>query len=204
MKKIVAIYVLMLLTFLNANGQQSNRFTTLDRYFAGIPLQSSFEKWFDYVASHPYLGIDSTTKKGNYSSFKPGIESYFPFPDSLKVKILFQKTLFFDTISRQFIDSFKSVQIEGIFGNGKSAKKEAAKFFKGLSRELMKYYRHESRNNYTTFFSYNRFNSKNLPVCTIYSGYSEEFKFYYVRLTYYDKKWQVIKVNLPSANTLRH
>jgi hypothetical protein len=188
----------------SSSAQQSSRFATLDRYFAGIPLQSSFENWYDYVSSHPYLGIDSSSRRGNFSSFKPGIESYFPFPDSMGVKILFHKVIYMNASTRQFIDSFKQVSIEANFGSDKFARRESVKFYRGLRKELMKNYRYEYRDYYNQASWFYRGKSKSFPYCSIYYGYSDRFKFYYVTLSYNDQKSQPIKSYPPPDNTLRH
>lgn len=204
MKKIVAIPLLMLLFFLNANSQRLNKFATLDRYFAGMPLQAGFDQWFNYFSSNPHLGIDSTNRWGNHSSFKPGIESYFPFPDSMKVKITFQKILYADAKTRQIIDSIKTVVVEGSFGANKSSKQEARKFYKGLRRELMRYYHYEYHDYYEPASWFYRGKNKNFPYCSLHLGYSEDKKSYYVLLAYNDQKSQLIKSYPPPDNTLRH
>jgi hypothetical protein len=200
-----AISLLLLFSFsISVWSQQSSRFATLDRYFAGIPLQSSFESWYDYVSSHPYLGIDSSSRRGNFSSFKPGIESYFPFPDSMGVKILFHKVIYMNAATRQFIDSFKQVSIEANFGSDKFARRESVKFYRGLRKELMRNYRYEYRDYYNQASWFYRGKNKNFPYCSINYGYSERFKFYYVALSYNDQKSQPIKSYPPPDNTLRH
>lgn len=204
MKKIQVLFLFVLLVGLNANSQGNNKFSTLDRYFAGIPLQSTFEQWYDYVAGHPHLGIDSSNRRGNHSSFKPGMENYFPFPDSMKVKITFQKVIFADAKTRQFIDSFKTVEIQGLFGTGKPAKKESNKFFKGLRRELMRDYRYEYRDYYEPASWFYRGKSSSFPNCSLHYGYSNRLKSYYVLLSYNDEKSQIIKSYPPPDNTLRH
>jgi hypothetical protein len=204
MKNIPVIFFLLLLPGLNANSQHNNKYATLDRFFAGIPLQSGFGQWFEYVASHPYLGIDSTTRRGNHSSFKPGIKSYFPFPDSLNVQLVFQKLIFADANTGLFVDSLKTIEIEGLFGNGKPAKKESIKFFRGLRRELMSDYRYEYRDYYEPASWFYRGKSRNFPYCSLHYGYSDRLKSYYVLLSYNDDKSQIIKSYPPPDNTLRH
>ena len=203
MKKIVFV-LLLLPVCMGAPAQQENKFATLDRYFAGIPLQSSFENWFYYISSRPWLGIDSTTRKGNYSSFKPGIKSYFPFPDSMTVKILFQKVIYISATTRQFIDSFKTIIIEGNFGSDKFARRESVRFYRGLRKQLMKNYRYEYRDYYNQASWFYRGKTNNFPYCSLYFGYSEKARFYYVTLSYNDQKSQPIKSYPPPDNTLRH
>jgi hypothetical protein len=202
--KKISSFLFLFSFFISVSAQQSNKFATLDRYFAGIPLQSGFESWYYYVSSHPYLGIDSSSRRGNYSSFKPGIESYFPFPDSMAVKILFHKVIYMNASTHQFIDSFKSVSIEANFGPDKFARRESVKFYKGLRKELMRNYRYEYRDYYNQASWFYRGKNKNFPYCSIFFGYSEERKFYYVLLSYNDQKSQPIKSYPPPDNTLRH
>jgi hypothetical protein len=204
MKKISVIFLFGLLLGLTAKSQRNNKFASLDRYFAGIPLQSTFDQWYDYVAGNPHLGIDSSNRRGNHSSFKPGIESYFPFPDSLKVKIVFQKIIFADARTRQFVDSFKTIAIEGLFGAGKPARKESNKFFKGLRRELMRDYRYEYRDYYEPASWFYQGKSSNFPNCSLHHGYSNRLKSYFVLLAYSDEKSQLIKSYPPPDNTLRN
>jgi hypothetical protein len=202
MKKAIIICIAVLLTALNTSSQQTNKFANLNRFFAGIPLQSGFEKWSDYVAAHPYLGIDSTTERGNYSSFKPGIKSYFPFPDSLQVKILFQKTMLFDTISRQFIDSFASIKMEGIFGDGKQAKQEATKFYKGLRIEFKKYYRYRSKSQsgFARAHFFRKGKNNSFLNCSLHLSYSKKFNFFYILLLYVDKS--LIRKKISETSTI--
>lgn len=202
MKKILFIF-LVVCDYMGLLAQEERRFSTLDRFFAGIPLQSGFEKWVEYVAIHPHLGIDSTNRRGNHSSFKPGIESYFPFTDSLQVKLVFQKIIYAEAKTLQFLDSVKTIYIEGLFGSGKPAKKESNKFFRGLRRELMRYYRYEYRDYSEPASWFYRGKSSNFPYCSLHHGYSIQLKSYYVLLSYNDDKQQVIKKYLPPDNTLR-
>ena len=202
MKK-TPIILLAIVLGLKTYGQDS-KFATLDRYFAGIPLQSGFEQWYYYVSSHPYLGIDCTNRNGNYSSFKTGIESYFPFPDSSKVKLIFQKLIYADSKSGEIVDSVKTVYIQGLFGSGKMARKESAKFFKGLRRQLMRDYRYEYRDYYEPASWFYRGKTKTFPYCSLHYGYSRTMNSYYVSLVYNDDKSQKIKSYPPPDNTLRH
>jgi hypothetical protein len=166
-------------------------------------LKGSFDKWYQYVAANRHLGIDSTTRRGNYSSFKKGIDSYFPFPDSLQVKMLFQKVVRIDGRTRQFIDSFKTIDVEGLFGSGRMARKESIRFYKGLRRELMTNYRYEYRDYFNSASWLYRGKSDAFPNCSIYHGYSEELKSYFVIISYSDQKNQTIKTYRPPDNTLR-
>ena len=194
----------MLLPWLNANGQDKNKFFTLDRFFAGIPLQSNFEKWYAYVAANPNLGIDSTNRQGNHSSLKPGIESYFPFPDSLLVKIVFQRIIYTDAITREHIDSFNTITIAGFFGIGKPARQESHKFYRGLRRELMRFYRYEYRDYYEPASWFYRGKGESFPYCSLHFVFDEKIKSYSVLLAYNDQQHQVIKAYPPPDNTLRH
>ncbi len=122
-------------------AQDNKTNESLARFFAGIPLQESFEQWVKHVYASPYLGIDSTSKMGIYSSFKPGIKSYYPFPDSALVKMLFQKTVFYDSLTNVSTDSTNTIQIEGVFLNNKEGRKKSIQAFKALRKELNAYYR---------------------------------------------------------------
>ena len=203
MEKLFFISLIVFKCFFSS-AQQSNRFATLDRFFAGIPLQSTFENWFDFISEHPHLGVDSTTKKGNYSSFKQGIENYFPFPNSLSIKILFKNTIFVDPTTFQIVDSFKTIDILGDFGINKAGRKESVKFYKGLRKELMKNYRYEFKDYEGEASWFYKGKNRNFPNCSLHFGYSEELKFYYVILSYDDQKSKIIKSYPPPDNTLRH
>lgn len=204
MKKRIAIFIFpFLLTTIHTAAQQSSRFSTLDRFFAGIPLQSSFEQWYSYISNHPHLGIDSTTRRGNHSSFKPGIETQYPFPDLQKVTLTFRKIIYADAITKQFLDSLKTIEIQGLFGTGKPARKEAYKFFKGLRRELMRNYRYEYRDYYEPASWFYRGKSSSFPYCSLHFGYSTRLKSYYVSIAYDDEKSPKIKKYPPPDNTLR-
>jgi len=204
MKKRIAIFIFPVLLAWASSYAQSDKFATLDRYFGGIPLQSGFDQWYSYIANHPYLGIDSTTRRGNHSSFKPGMQSNYPFPDLEKVTLTFQKIIYADALTNQFLDSLKTVEIQGLFGSGKPARKEATRFFKGLRRELMRNYRYEYRDYYEPASWFYRGKSKGFPYCSLHYGYSNRLKSYYVSLAYNDEKAAKIKSYPPPDNTLRH
>ena len=204
MKNFPVILLMSLIPIIKTTAQSNSKFSTLDRYFAGVPLQSGFEQWFNYVASHPDLGIDSTNRRGNHSSFKIGMESYFPFPDSLKVQLVFQKLIYADSKTGQLVDSVKTIQIQGLFGKEKAGKKESLKFFRGLRRELMRDYRYEYRDYYEPASWFYRGKTKAFPYCSLHYGYSTSLKSYFVLLSYSDEKSQKIKSYPPPDNTLRH
>lgn len=185
-------------------SQPARSFETLDRFFAGTPLQEGFDKWHSYFTNNPYLGIDSTNRMGNHSSFKPGIKSYFPFPDSTVVKIIFKKTLLMDVSTRQFVDSMSTIEVRGIFGKNKPAKKESRKFYKGVRKELMRFYKYEFRDYEGQSSWFYRGKSANFLNCSLHFGTNEKTGEHYVQLVYSDQKNQQIKTYPPPDKTLRH
>jgi hypothetical protein len=182
-KRINVLFLLFLLS-LNAQAQKKDNLETLDEFFAGVPLKNDFSKWYYYIKNHSYLGIDSTGKRGHYSSFKPGIQSHSPFPDSIPVKLLFKKTVFRDSLSSNDFDSTLLIMIEGIFAGDKSGRKLSEKVFNQLRKKLRSHYKQAV--NYVDFSGYwfKRGKSTAFPDCSIWQGYEPDKKFYYVLISY--------------------
>jgi hypothetical protein len=164
-------------------SQEAKKIESLDSFFAGIPLQKKYEQWVAHINSHPYLGIDSTNKKNIYSSFKPGVKSHFPFPDSIKVKLLLYSAINIDSLGKFPNDTIKTVSIEGIFGNNKKSRKEAYTCFNDLKLLLKNY--HGIKNDGPPFDDAAGFIkgiNENFPDVMLFRGYNEEQHFYYVLL----------------------
>lgn len=198
------IFFLSLLLSLASFSQSARQFETLDRFFAGVPLKASFEKWYMHFATNPYLGIDSTNRFGNHSSFKAGIETYFPFPDQTKVKVSFRKIILVDLSSRLPFDSASIIEVQGVFGKDKIAKKESRKFYRGIRKELMRFYRYEYRDYYDQSSWFYRGKTSNFLNCSLHFGTDEITREHYVLLAYSDQKNLKIKSYPPPDNTLRH
>lgn len=184
-------------------SQRYDRFATLDRFFAGIPLQSQFTTWYEYVSRNPHLGIDSTTRNGNHSSLKPGISSSFPFPEQLPVELVFKQVIMADVTTRQIIDSVKAIEVMGLFGSDKLARRESLKFYRGLRRELMRNYGYEYRDYSGPASWFYKGKNKNFPYCSIHHGYSRAKKNYYVMIAYNDNPNQRIKKYPPPETRIR-
>jgi len=61
LKKI--FYVLLSFFLCDATfAQEVKPIESLDHFFAGLPLQKSYEKWVEHINAHPYLGIDSISQ----------------------------------------------------------------------------------------------------------------------------------------------
>jgi hypothetical protein len=181
------VFLWMALVCNTSSLAQQNFVESLDEYFAGVPLQQDFDKWVDYISKNPWLGIDSVKERGIYSSFKSGIGSYFPFSDSVKVKLLIQKLIYNDDLAKKAIDSINQISIEGIFLGDKTGKKQSLNVFKELRFLLEKSYGAQSIEYFDSpgrisFFSYGK--SENFPDCNLQQGYSVEFRFYYVMISY--------------------
>jgi hypothetical protein len=172
-----------------ANAQKDINLNSLDRFFGGVPLQQSFEKWFEYISSQPYMGIDSIKERGVYSSFKKGIATNFPFPDSIFVKVLFQKIIYFDSLTNKDVDSVSTIIFEGVFGNDKLAKKESIEFYKKMRKELKKNYKEENSGSYSFYSFFMKGRNENFLPCQLFRDYSEELKFYFVMMSY-DTSWR--------------
>lgn len=167
-----------------ATAQEKNNAESLDHFFAGVPLKEDFVKWFNYINGHPYMGIDSSGKRGFYSSLKRGIKSHFPFPDSLPVKLLLKKTIFRDSITNEAFDSAASIMIEGVFPDNKAGRKQSRELFKEIRKTLRRYYRQEIVSNYSAGSWFKKGKIDNFPDCSIWQGYEESRKFYYVLIGY--------------------
>ena len=169
-------------------AQSSDANESLDRYFAGIPLRESYEKWVHYIFNHPYLGVDSLSDRGGFSSFKPGIKDHFPFSDFIPVKILFQKTIYYDSVTNKSTDSTNEVSIEGIFPGNKTGRKESLKVFTELRKALRRHYGAEDMAYYEEpdgeGSAFSRGRKDGFPSCSLQQGYSKELAFYFVMITY--------------------
>jgi len=178
-------YFLFLLSLYNiASYAQNNSNESLDQYFAGIPLREGFEKWVHYVFNHPYMGVDSFNERGIYSSLKPGMKSHFPFADSVKVKLLFQKTIYYDSVTNVSTDSTHEISIEGIFPHNKIGRKQSVKAFRDLSKSLKAKYKRIAIEYSGRSLSLRQGRSESFPDCSIHQGYYEELRFYYVMINY--------------------
>lgn len=102
-----------------------------------------------------------------------------------------------DVNSRQIVDSVKTIEVRGSFGNGKAARKESNKFYRGLRRELMRNYRYEYRDYSGPSSWFYRGKNNNFPYCSLHHGYSHVSKNYYVVVTYNDNRNQIIKKYTP-------
>jgi hypothetical protein len=183
---ITRIYLLFLLLLFSGAGQaqENNNNETLDDYFAGVPLKEDFAKWFYYVRQHPFLRIDSIGKRGYYSSFKPGIKNHFPFHDSLPVKLLLKKTIFRDSLTKTAYDSVVIIMIEGVFTDDKDGRKKSRKAFKEIRKKLRRHYKQEDSSRDGWGSRLKKGKSLNFPDCSIWQGYEDSKKFYYVLIAY--------------------
>ncbi len=200
----LTIFCASLIICVAAIGQSVRQFETLDRFFAGTPLKADFEKWYFHFAGNPHLGIDSTNRFGNHSSFKDGIETYFPFPDQTKVKVSFRKVILVDLSSRLPFDSASIIEVQGVFGKDKPAKKESRKFYRGVRKELMRFYRYEYRDYHDQSSWFYRGKTSNFMNCSLHFGTDERSGEHYVLLSYSDQKNLKIKSYPPPDNTLRN
>ena len=167
--------------------QTTINLNTLDGFFGGVPLQQSYEKWYKFIYSHPNMGIDSVNERGAYSSLK-GITNQFPFPDSILVKILFEKIIYFDSLTNRDVDSTSNIAFEGVFGKDKIAQKESISFYKKLRKELKKDYKEEAPGSRRFYSFFSNGKNENFMPCMLFQDYSDEFKFYFVMLVY-DTSW---------------
>jgi hypothetical protein len=181
LKKIFTISLAFLLC-ITTFAQKIKKVASLDSFFAGLPLQKSYAKWVEHINTHPYLGIDSVSKKGLYSSFKPGMKSHFPFPDSVKVKIMLFTGLNIDSSGRLPVDTVISAFIEGVFGNTRNAKKDADKCFNQLKSLLSKNYKIMNSDPSGYGVGFIKGINENFPDVILERGYFKEQDFYYVLL----------------------
>jgi len=169
-------------------AQTPGKILTLDTYFNGIPLRLGYDEWVKYVAAHPSMGIDSSNDRGIYSSYKAGMKSHFPFPDSLLVKILLIKDR--GKAWQQpapYVDTTKGVAIEVVTGNNKEARKTAAAIFKQLRKELESYFEKRVFTNFGEA-SFYQGKTEQFPNVTLIKAYSKELHFYFVMIEYWDDR----------------
>ena len=166
--------------FNNAFSQKQNTISSLDSFFAGIPLKKDYNAWVNYIVNHDGLGIDSARPMGIYSSFKNNYRNHFPFPDSIPVKLLLQTAVYKDPSNRFPNDTSRTVYIEGIFGNHKNSQREADKYFNVLYKMLKPYYRNVYGSG--SFVEFTRGKTDRFPYVWLETGFFEEQKFYYVLL----------------------
>jgi hypothetical protein len=174
-KKFVIVFYL-LLSF-QTNAQTENKITTIDDFFAGIPVKAGFEKWVEYLYKHPHMGLDSANYRGSYSSLKPGIKSHFPFPDSVQIKILAEDKLIkiqgIDTLIRQ-----QELLVQASFTNKKTSERNAWKCFEELKKTFKNYYRR--RNSFVDAIYYSEGKTSNFPPFILQIEYSNKLGIYYV------------------------
>lgn len=173
------VIVLYLLLNLSGKAQSADTITTLDIFFAGIPVKEGFTKWVEYLYKHPHLGLDSANYRGSYSSLKPGIKSHFPFPDSVKVKILAENELRKIPNVNNLIRHNKLI-IEVVFGNSNESETSSRKCFEQLKKIVKKYYK--IRDNYKSKIDYSKGININFPDFTLLIDYSKELDFYFVMM----------------------
>jgi len=186
-------FLLILIYCSHSFAQVSNRTESLDKYFAGIPLRESFENWVHNVLNNPYLGVDSFSERGGYSSFKAGLKSQFPFPGATNVKILFQKTIYYDSVTNISTDSTREISIEGVFADNKMGRKESIQVFRYLTKSLKTNYKRTAIEYAGRSLSFWKGRSENFPDCSLHQGYSEELRFYYVMINYISPRKNAVR-----------
>ena len=184
MVKKICVLILLILYFYLVPAQGKDNIETLDHFFAGVPLKDDFAKWFYYIREHPFLGIDSAGKRGYYSSFKAGIKNHFPFPDSMPVKLLFKRTVFRDSLTNNFFDSVAIIMIEGVFASDKSGRKKSKEIFKEIRKKMRNHYKQQDISRDGSGYWFKKGRSENFPDCSLWQGYEDEKKFYYVLIAY--------------------
>ena len=180
------IHLLFLLALTSAVsfGQQENTNESLDKYFAGVPIRESYDNWVRYIVNNPNLGADSLGERGAYSSFKAGMKSQFPFPGATKVKLLFQKIIYYDSVTNVSTDSSWEISIEGVFPDDKTGRKESVQVFKYLTKCLKPNYKRSAAVYAGRSLSFWKGRIESFPDCVVTQGHSDELRFYFVMLTY--------------------
>lgn len=181
MKKISLSFLIFSISIFST-AQGLKKIESLDSFFAGIPLQKSYDKWIEHINIHPYLGIDSVSEKGLYSSFKAGIKNHFPFPDSVKVKILVYSAINIDSSGKFPNDTVKRVSIEALFGSTKKAKKESYTYFNDLKSVLKNYYGTMNDSPFGDAYGFIKGKNRDFPDVMLFRGYLEAQNFYYVMI----------------------
>ena len=74
--------------------------------------------------------------------------------------------------------------IEGVFTNDKNGRKKSREVFKEIRKKLRRHYKQEdpSRDGSGSWFKKGK--SQNFPDCSIWLGYEDDKKFYYVLIAY--------------------
>jgi hypothetical protein len=186
MLKTLILSVIIACNCVASFGQPAHVKGSLDEYFAGVPLRQDFEKWIQYISAQPWLGIDSITDRGGYSSLKTDSSSHFPFSDSTKVKLLFQKMIYYDDVIKKPVDSTNEISIEGIFADNKKGKKESEDMSKELRHQLERNYRNQDTRYYPNGeeTSFTNGKTEQFPNCRLIVAYASDLRFYFVMLTY--------------------
>ena len=166
-----------------SSAQSNNAIETLDDYFAGVPLKEGFDKWARHLMADPLIGLDSFNERGIYSSFKPGIKTHFPFPDSIKVKILVTKVVYYDSITKKSFDSTSEISMEAVFENNKAGKKASIAVFKKLRKGLGKHYDREDMSSSGTLW-FTRGRTQEFLNCYLLQDHADDLGFYFVMLNY--------------------
>jgi hypothetical protein len=167
---------------------QASQVSSLDAYFGEVPLKAGFEKWVEFFSNDQYLGLDSTTERGIFSSIKTGSPNHFPFSNQYPVKFLFDREIIVPASSSGLtVDTAESIMIECVFPRNRIGRKAADSCFRKIVTELKYYYR-QSREAAGRIFFYDGVN-KDFPELLIESAYSDYLGFYYVLLVFSRSKW---------------
>ncbi len=181
--KLIVILNFLLLLTLRTNAQDISEIKSLGDFFVGIPIFKGFDTCKEYIARNPFLGIDSIKKRGIYSSLKPGQKDHFPFPDSVKVKVLLSDKRS-NTWRLNLPDSAKGICIEAIFENNKAGKKASSVLFKQFYTILKSYYSKKWGDDMSVFF--HKSGSKNFPDCLLIREFNDDLHGFYIILEYWE------------------
>ena len=164
------------------SAQKSPVIKSLDDFFTGIPLQSGFPKWMEYISSDSTLALDSSKSWGFYSSIKHN-RSHFPFDTDIPVRIIFHEDA--QRFDKPEAISYQKemIMIDGLFPGNTAGKKASIQCFNELKAQLKQYYsKHKQDQKEIEFL---KSDDPNFPPFSLRRGEpGHGFNFYYVMLEY--------------------
>lgn len=178
--------ILPLFIYIQANAQEATKIESLDSFFAGVPVLKGYDNWIEYIKPHSGINIDSVGKRGIYCTLRTGRINHFPFPDSLKVRMLIYKEIVESEIEKFPNDTLESISVEGIFGNKKEAKGDSKLCFEKLKSLLGVYYKLVKKDITAEEkgFQFKEGINESFPDVLLYGGYDKILGFYYVFINY--------------------
>lgn len=175
-------FITSLILFITTAGiAQKIKIESLNDLFAGVPLAEEPENWVNHIEAKAYWTFDSIGQRGRYYTLNDAA-AHFPFPDSIKVRMLINRKKMPLRPGVPPEDTAKYILIEGIFGDGKNAKKASKFYYKQIKNLVSGHYKKNKYLFTEDLILFSQGVNDRFPNLLIHLEYSEELKFYAVVL----------------------